>query len=991
MSNSITVKNVLTWGEPQNSVTYVAAASNRSLFAVGFDNGFLRILDPIETRTLHNIKAYSNPFTAMAFSPDDSQLITVSRDNMIKIWEVDSGRVLYTFSSQEMVSAVALSMNNQFAATGSMGQGNIVRIWDIVSGKSLHKMTGHEGFIIFLKFIESDQTLFSIAQDKSPRLWKVKSGTKDRVFKAHSEHVQNYAIDNSSTFQFLTGSEDHTLRFWLRQSAKPVTCKGLNNSVTSCAISPDGIFYVGGSSDGEICYWDACGEVKSRLNLFSGAVHSLQFSSNGSRLLATGQDGLVKVVDVSNGKTLITFKAGKSVGEAWWAINERRIVTFVPYGELAVWEIQSAIDKRTKKIVSLPENQFAGLYKLSLEQFNEKKYFSPDGRYAYQYDLTFNRRKNNRTDIFKIIRIKDKICLHEFNIITYMVPQSRYDHLKFFDDGEKFSLYFNYSHVEIWQIDPPKCLLTLEIDDSLRLKTAASHDGNLFAITTKHSIVVWSVETKKQFQKLDGNWFSVSAIVFSPDDTKIMVAGDLTISLWDLNSGKEVYRSEKLDIIPETLSITDDGFIVAKIRLGEQITIDPNEPIDEDYHIDKIKSVSLSRILKTPKLIGKIKTKRTYQTKIQREFDTLGEFKGAVFCPDEKSMLVCNNGILHVVSIKSNTEKYRFNKQVKEFDKAIFLPDGKSLLTIGDISAQLWDIEKRTRKFNFSCDNIGKIVSPDYSLFIGGDQFNCVVWNLKNGKKQLLFGTTKVYESDDYAPLIVDTALSPDGKLLLISDDVPEIQLFDIMRCERIGFFAPKKKDHWGLQPNVGFLGDGSMFYVHSKMETIEIFDTKTFLRRHVISFNLLGSEVSPSPDGSFIIVTGLSKIHIIDPVTGELIREHKIGLRHFSDCAISPDGKRIYYGKRDGSILLLDTETWEFTHKINGIGGEIHSISCSPDGTKIAARYFEGVDLIDTQLLQRISTLSFPVPLSYPQLKFNETWSLVALCEHQNIFIWKI
>ncbi|MDR0608881.1 MAG: WD40 repeat domain-containing protein, partial [Planctomycetaceae bacterium] len=543
MSNSITVKNVLTWGEPQNPVTHVATASNRSLFAVGFDDGFLRILDPIETQTLHNIKAYSNSFTAMSFSPDDSQLITVSRDNMVKIWEVDSGCVLHSFSSPEMVSAVALSMNNQLAATGSMGAGNIVRIWDIVSGKFLHKMTGHEGFIIFLKFIESDRTLFSIALDKSPRFWKVTSGTKDRVCKAHSEHISNYAIGNSSTFRCLTGSEDHTLRLWLRQTARPVTYKGINNSVTSCAISPDEISYIGGSSDGEICCWDVWGKAKSRLNLFSGTVHSLQFSGNGSRLLATGQDGLVKVLDLSNNKTLVTFKAGnQSVGEAWWGNGEKRVVTFIPYGEFAVWEIESAFDKRTKKIVSLPDNPFAGLYKLSLEQFNEKKYFSPDGRYAYQYDLKFNKRKNSRTDVFKIIRIKDKTCLHEFEISTYMIPHSHYDHLKFFEDGEKFSLYFNYSHIEIWQIDPPTPLLTLEIDDSLRFKTATSHDGNLFAITTKHSIAVWSVETKKQIQKFDGNWFSVSAIVFSPDDTKIAVAGDLTISLWDLNSGKELYR-----------------------------------------------------------------------------------------------------------------------------------------------------------------------------------------------------------------------------------------------------------------------------------------------------------------------------------------------------------------------------------------------------------------------------------------------------------------
>ena len=66
----------------------VAISYSNKYFAVGGALGVLRIYDFSSGSFIHECRAHSGPITAVAFSPDDKQIISAGRDGLIAVWNI---------------------------------------------------------------------------------------------------------------------------------------------------------------------------------------------------------------------------------------------------------------------------------------------------------------------------------------------------------------------------------------------------------------------------------------------------------------------------------------------------------------------------------------------------------------------------------------------------------------------------------------------------------------------------------------------------------------------------------------------------------------------------------------------------------------------------------------------------------------------------------------------------------------------------------------
>lgn len=72
------------------------------------------------------------------------KIVTGSFDTTAKLWDTDSGKLLYTFAGhQNEVVAVAFDPHKSLCATGSMDQ--TAKLWDLETGKEHSTLKGHEG------------------------------------------------------------------------------------------------------------------------------------------------------------------------------------------------------------------------------------------------------------------------------------------------------------------------------------------------------------------------------------------------------------------------------------------------------------------------------------------------------------------------------------------------------------------------------------------------------------------------------------------------------------------------------------------------------------------------------------------------------------------------------------------------------------------------------------------------------------------------------
>jgi WD40 repeat protein len=110
------------------------------------------------------------PSVNMAFSPDGKRLAAGGENNLVKVWDVQTGTVLQTLPGHRGdVYTVAFSHDGRWIASGS--EDSTVKIWDARSGELVHTFRGHTGIVTSVAVSPDDRRLISGSRDRTVKVW----------------------------------------------------------------------------------------------------------------------------------------------------------------------------------------------------------------------------------------------------------------------------------------------------------------------------------------------------------------------------------------------------------------------------------------------------------------------------------------------------------------------------------------------------------------------------------------------------------------------------------------------------------------------------------------------------------------------------------------------------------------------------------------------------------------------------------------------------
>ncbi|MBS9386976.1 MAG: hypothetical protein HEQ24_23325 [Dolichospermum sp. BR01] len=123
--------------EIKNLLAQIATDKNTGLYSL-----IGSLTPPGGGGLIRTLEGHDYPVNAIALTPDGKTVISGSRDNTIKIWDLGTGQQKLTLKGHSnSVNAIALTPDGKTVISGSWDK--TIKIWDLATGTEKFTFTGH--------------------------------------------------------------------------------------------------------------------------------------------------------------------------------------------------------------------------------------------------------------------------------------------------------------------------------------------------------------------------------------------------------------------------------------------------------------------------------------------------------------------------------------------------------------------------------------------------------------------------------------------------------------------------------------------------------------------------------------------------------------------------------------------------------------------------------------------------------------------------------
>jgi WD40 repeat protein len=230
------------------------------------------------------------------FRRSGREIVTVSNDKTIRIWDAASGtplRILRPPIGEGQIgelNTAALAPDDNTLAVGGYGDDQDdtpIYLISLSDGKMDRVLRGHDNAISGLSFDAQGKWLASASLDETVRIWNRQTGACVHVLKGHTKPVRSvsFAPDGS---RVASASDDQTARIWDAKSGASLhTLRGHKAAVMASAWTSDGQRLATGGYDQSIMLWGRDGKQIYAFGRLRGEITSLRFIAQDRELLFT--------------------------------------------------------------------------------------------------------------------------------------------------------------------------------------------------------------------------------------------------------------------------------------------------------------------------------------------------------------------------------------------------------------------------------------------------------------------------------------------------------------------------------------------------------------------------------------------------------------------------------------------------------------------------------------------------------------------------------
>jgi WD40 repeat protein len=476
----------------------------------------------VSLRNLHErlLLAHTAEVLTAKFSPDGAYIVTGSADGVARFWDVATGKMDKSVSTEGRMNAVAFSPNGAMMIGGS--DDGKARVWNIATRQELAILKGHDAAVLDVAISPNGKEALTASADGTACVWNIQTVDRRCASDPDKHAILSAAFSPNGEF-IAAGSSGGKVMLWDAATMTQVDMPPpLQEEVTSVSFSPDGNRVVASSeryviiwklkSWEEICKVDV-GEI----------VQSAVFSPDGNRFVTASADNAAQVWDASDGHMVSgpyrdnpnPLEERFRMRSVSYSPDGNRLVTASDDGTARVWEIK--LDLSAGEIL---EGHSGAVRSVVFSSDGLRVITSSEDRTARIWDF--------RTRKPAVVLVHDSAVFDA----------------EFSPDGARVVTAAADGGVRIWNaktgrlidkpfVGHPKAVNTASFSPTGQRLVTASEDG---------SAIIWDAETGQAVGRpLLGHAGPVRSAFFSPNGKYVLTVGfDKTARIWLADTGTQV-------------------------------------------------------------------------------------------------------------------------------------------------------------------------------------------------------------------------------------------------------------------------------------------------------------------------------------------------------------------------------------------------------------------------------------------------------------------
>lgn len=281
-------KNEVWFVQFSNNGEYLASSSSDCSAIIW------KVVDGGKFTMKHALQSHQKPVSFVAWSPDDTMLLTCGNVEVVNLWDVETGICKCTFGDQGfIVSSCAWFPDSKRLVCGSYDPEKGICMWDC-EGNELKVWRGARMPKVLDLAVTSDgDYLISVFSEKDIRILNVVTNAEHVISEEHS--ITSLSVSADGNF-FIVNLNSQEIHLWdvAGKWKKPLKYMGHRQNkyvIRSCFGGFNSAFIASGSENSEVYIWNR--QKSEPIAILSGhsmTVNSVSWNPRNPHLLASASD-----------------------------------------------------------------------------------------------------------------------------------------------------------------------------------------------------------------------------------------------------------------------------------------------------------------------------------------------------------------------------------------------------------------------------------------------------------------------------------------------------------------------------------------------------------------------------------------------------------------------------------------------------------------------------------------------------------------------------